>query len=622
MKRKLNKIAIGLLLAGISVTTQGSVVFYNDDITSFEAASTTSIVEDFEGVFPKNSAIRSFTSNGINYTSHLQNLWVTSAEFSAFEAPKRTKSVLTGNGNEDFFLVFKTPVTAVGFNTYLNSIGPVAVEVIGNNGILDSFSLSPNPSQMGFLGITSTEEITSIRWEATAAAGIDTGIDNIRTGGAITQIPAVDSCQLYAVNDKGLNNSQFFTVDQETLAVKPLGEMYEGYDIEALDIHPETGILYAASGDDTDNPGHLYTVNPQTGALNDLGYTGFQEIEGLSFNKNTLWAWAKGDGLISIEPQSSVTGTLIIPSRVLVEDLTWDSTGTWLYAVENNRIWMSDGKTVKKACDNFPEEIEALEMLPDGKLLLGIHGNRNILPFQAINVETCEIVFRAGLPTRNYDDIEGIAWPEKACAEKTIETQQVYGQSCQDILVMNPSSDDGFYLIDPDGPGEMEAFEAYCDMTHEGGGWTLYAHHADGIATLQTREQVTPTDYAVMTSTHWQTVRDNMTTGMMFIDEHERVSTISASKLRSGNCTSIPDVDDLSNPPHAVWPHAILHNEKAGCSATGMDYSLIELASETYHSYRIAGAALYQLSAMKFDKWPYSGSVSYGQQNTLLYYIK
>jgi hypothetical protein len=438
--------------------------------------------------------------------------------------------------------------------------------------------------------------------------------------GELYQLGSVpsSSCQLYAVNDKGLNNSQFFTVDPDTLAVNPIGDMYEGYDIEALEIHPKTGILYAASGDDTNNPGHLYTVNPQTGALNDLGYTGFNEIEGLSFNNDTLWAWAKGDGLISINPPNSV-GTLIIPSPILIEDLTWDSNGTRLYAVENNTLWISDGETVKKACDNLPGQVEALEMLPDGKLLLGIHGNKSILPFQAINVETCEIVFRAGLPTENYDDIEGIAWPEKACADKTITTQAATAKSCQGILAMNPSSADGFYQMDPDGNGGSEPFEAYCDMTHEGGGWTLYANHADGIATIQTREQVTPTEYGAMTSSHWQTVRDNMTTGMMFIDEHNRVSTISASKLQSGNCTSIQNVNDLLNLGNRghIW-----HNENVGCGGTGLDYSVIKLASKKYHSYRIAGAAVYQKSFLKFDKWPYSGGHSYSQQNTLLYFIK
>ncbi|WP_353572825.1 hypothetical protein [Candidatus Albibeggiatoa sp. nov. BB20] len=74
--------------------------------------------------------------------------------------------------------------------------------------------------------------------------------------------------KIYGVQDDSLNDSQFFTIDPETLITKSLGGLYVGYDIEALDIHPISNELYAASGDDPAigyPNGYLYKVNPETG---------------------------------------------------------------------------------------------------------------------------------------------------------------------------------------------------------------------------------------------------------------------------------------------------------------------------------------------------------------------
>ncbi len=229
-------------------------------------------------------------------------------------------------------------------------------------------------------------------------------------------------CHLYAVQDEGLNNSQLITIEPISGAVAALGPKYNTYDIEALDIDPVTDELYATTGWDNkmSKQGYLYKVDKTTGALTEIGFTGFKAVPGLSFNPVTHELWGFTDqtignkGLVTINTATGAA-TMVHKSSSTepkkIEGLSWSKDGTVLYGSDQNKLWAytpATGYTLQ--CNNFPEEVEGLETMPNGLLAFTMHPN-NKTDVYTYDPVTCTLADGQRFVTPYYD-LESVAWPE------------------------------------------------------------------------------------------------------------------------------------------------------------------------------------------------------------------
>jgi RHS repeat-associated protein len=249
--------------------------------------------------------------------------------------------------------------------------------------------------------------------------------------------PPPPSCRIYAVHDESTNDSQFLTIDLRDKRVAPLGSLRKDYDIEGLDLHPRTQILYATAGSDNRHgqDGYLYRVDKATGAPSPIGRTGFSEVVGLSFRPTdaTLWGWSEGAGLIQIDPTSG-TGTLIYRSTKNIEALAWSNDGARLYATSGTKLLVYEPgkKSLTQIAKNLPGATEALDMRPDGRLAGGVDGSGRISIY-TYDVTTLGVVASESIAT-SFNDIESLAWPESCATDAPVASDDSYSVDEDGVL--------------------------------------------------------------------------------------------------------------------------------------------------------------------------------------------
>jgi len=224
--------------------------------------------------------------------------------------------------------------------------------------------------------------------------------------------PAPATCLIYAVNQHGHSDSQLFTISLRSNATSALGSRLVGYDIEGLAIHPVTRVLYATSGEQSVQPGQLFTVDSQSGALTPIGSTGFNDVTGLAFRPAdaTLWGWAEHVGLIQIDTTTGA-GTLKFATTKAIEGLAWKNDGSLLYAANSNHLWAynPDDNTLKKIAANLPGDVEAFVMRPDD-LIFGAMQTEDAVNVFTYDANAGRVVWRKHIASP-YDDVEALAWP-------------------------------------------------------------------------------------------------------------------------------------------------------------------------------------------------------------------
>ncbi len=196
--------------------------------------------------------------------------------------------------------------------------------------------------------------------------------------------PELTACTLYGYDDIGVSDSQFFRTNLQTGVSTAIGSVANNADLEAIDAHPTTGVIYGfpQNGSD-DSSAVLVTVNRDTGARSVIANVSSDfELPGASFNPATNELWASADTNDNLYTINLATGvpTLKLDASKSGEPqaLAWNNAGTTLYVAYDNVIYTTNGTSSLTQFADVGSEVEAMEFDELGNLLVMKHGDASL----------------------------------------------------------------------------------------------------------------------------------------------------------------------------------------------------------------------------------------------------
>ncbi|TQF71407.1 fibrinogen-like YCDxxxxGGGW domain-containing protein [Pseudoalteromonas luteoviolacea] len=320
--------------------------------------------------------------------------------------------------------------------------------------------------------------------------------------------------------------------------------------------------------------------------------------------------------------------TITDPQPSVISDTDWQETSTNVTTLKNVGIGMTSPTEALRVIGNAIADDPLQPSHLVTKRYLDTQLQSVIAQSDAQQQQIKSLLQRVSALESQYQNVRNDYIQVVARLDEVESTLSPSGRNCLDIKTQLPVAATGFYLIDPDGENiGVDAFKVWCDMDYQGGGWTLFANHKDNIVNIQEGEVISPAEFSVMKAQRWQALRQTVSGGMMFKDEHGRITQVYQAKMNNANCRNIYTEDNLAALSTLGDYGLIWHHEDTNCNVS-WDFAGVILGdkdSTRVESYTYQGASVLQApnSKTRFDVWPYgSDESSRHHQNELLYFVK